>query len=132
MRTLATPGTVVGAFRLAFDTASPFLHFIEAAARFRSRRLGLPYGDQAIFLPREIFQRIGGDRDLPVMEDYDLIRRLRRQGRINIAPSAAITSARRWRRFGSLRTTFVHQLMILGWHAGVQPARLARWRTNDP
>ena len=125
---LATRHTVAGAFRLAFDTAGPTLGLIEHAANLRSGRLGLPYGDQAVFVRRAVFDDLGGYRDLPVMEDYDLVRRLRRRGRIAIAPLAVITSARRSLHAGVLRTTLMHQLMILGWHVGVSPARLARWR----
>lgn len=125
---LARQGVVAGAFRLAFDAVSPALRFIEHAANLRSTLLGKPYGDQAVFLPRAVFQRVGGFRDLPVMEDYDLICRLRRLGRIGIAPLAAITSARRWLDAGILRTTLLHQLVILGWHMGVSASRLATWR----
>jgi rSAM/selenodomain-associated transferase 2 len=127
-KALAARNVVAGAFRLAFDTVSPALRFIEHAANLRSALLGKPYGDQAVFLARELFQQIGGFRDLPVMEDYDLICRLRRLGRIGIAPLAAITSARRWLRMGILRTTMLHQMMILGWHIGLPPSRLATWR----
>ena len=122
---------VAGAFRLAFDAVGPALGLIEHATNLRSWLLDLPYGDQAFFVPRAVFDKVGGYRDLPVMEDYDLIRRLRRLGRIGIAPSAVITSARRWLHSGTLRTTLVHQLMILGWHIGVSPGRLAHWRGQD-
>lgn len=125
---LAAKDVVAGAFRLAFDAVSPALRFIEHAANLRSSLLAKPYGDQAVFLPRAVFQQVGGFRDLPVMEDYDLICRLRRLGRIGIAPLAAITSARRWLDAGILRTTLRHQSMIVGWHIGVPPGRLARWR----
>jgi hypothetical protein len=127
---LGSQGVVAGAFRLAFDAVSPGLRFIEHAANLRSVLLGKPYGDQAVFLPRAIFQQVGGFRDLPIMEDYDLICRLRRVGRVRIAPLAAITSARRWRDAGIVRTTLAHQAMIAGWHIGVSPRRLARWRST--
>ena len=61
------------------------------------------------------------------MEDYEFVRRLRRQGRIAVAPAVALTSGRRWRELGVVRTTLLNQAMILGYHLGVPPARLAAW-----
>ena len=67
------------------------------------------------------------------MEDFELIRRLRKFGRIVIAPAAAVTSARRWRDLGIWRTTLINQAMILGYLIGISPARLAKWyRGNSP
>jgi hypothetical protein len=87
----------------------------------------MPYGDQAIFLRKELFREMGGFPDLPIMEDFQLIRRLQGEGRIVIAPAAVVTSARRWKKLGALRTTLLNQLMILGFYLGLEPARLARW-----
>jgi rSAM/selenodomain-associated transferase 2/rSAM/selenodomain-associated transferase 1 len=129
-RVLSQPGTIAGAFPLAFDHVTLSLRLIEAAANWRSRRRQLPYGDQAIFLRRETFKRLDGYRDLPVMEDYELVQRLRRTGRLQLAAGSVITSARRCLHAGVWRTTWTHQRMILGWHLGVAPARLARWREN--
>jgi hypothetical protein len=94
----------------------------------RSRWLGLPYGDQAIFLRARTFSELGGFRDLPLMEDVELIRRLRRCGRIRIADAAVITSARRYRERGIVRTTLVNLVLTGAFFLGVSPARLARWR----
>lgn len=124
---LARAGTAAGAFRLAFDDAGPALRMIEFGANVRSVWRRMPYGDQAIFMQREQFEAIDGFRDMPVMEDYDLVRRLRRRGRIEVAESAVITSARRWRTEGTWRTTIRHQVAILAYHLGVEPERLARF-----
>ncbi|MEO7412170.1 MAG: hypothetical protein ABIZ81_02340, partial [Opitutaceae bacterium] len=80
-----------------------------------------------IFVRREIFARVGGFPDLPIMEDYEFVRRLRRLGTIALAPGGAVTSARRWQRLGPLRTTLINQFMVLGYRAGIPPVRLARW-----
>ena len=125
---LSMPGVVAGAFRLALDDSRFSLRSIESAANWRSVYRQLPYGDQALFLTRQRFEESDGFRDLPVMEDYDLVRRLRKRGRIAIATSPVITSARRWLARGIWRTTLMHQRMILGWHLGISPQRLARWR----
>ncbi len=124
---LTGSGVAAGAFQLQIDAPSARLRLIEKAANWRSRYLQMPYGDQAIFLRKELFREMGGFPDLPIMEDFQLIRRLQGEGRIVIAPAAVVTSARRWKKLGALRTTLLNQLMILGFYLGFEPARLARW-----
>ncbi len=126
-RILTESGVAAGAFQLQIDAPSARLRLIERAANWRSRYLQMPYGDQAIFLRAELFREIGGFSDLPIMEDFQLIRRLKGRGRIVIAPAAVVTSARRWKKQGALRTTLINQLMILGFYLGFEPSRLARW-----
>jgi len=124
---LTGSGVAAGAFQLQIDAPSARLRLIEKTANWRSRYLQMPYGDQAIFLRKELFREMGGFPDLPIMEDFQLIRRLQGEGRIVIAPAAVVTSARRWKKLGALRTTLLNQLMILGFYLGLEPARLARW-----
>ncbi len=126
-RILTQSGVAAGAFQLQIDAPSARLRLIERAANWRSRYLQMPYGDQAIFLRAELFREMGGFPDLPIMEDFQLIRRLRGRGRIVIAPAGALTSARRWKKQGALRTTLINQWMILGFYLGFEPARLALW-----
>ncbi len=128
VRRILTPsGVAAGAFQLQIDAPSARWRFIEKTANWRSRYLQMPYGDQAIFLRAELFREMGGFPDLPIMEDFELIRRLKGRGRIVIAPAAVLTSARRWEKLGALRTTLINQLMILGFYLGFEPSRLARW-----
>jgi len=122
--TLSGPGVVAGAFRLSIDSPGLALRIIERLANFRSRRMGLPYGDQGIFLRKRAFDEAGGFPELPIMEDYELMRRLKRRGRVALADAAAVTSARRWERLGVLRTTLINQLVIAGYILGVKPQRL--------
>jgi len=126
-RILTQSGVAAGAFQLQIDAPSARWRFIEKMANWRSQYLQKPYGDQAIFLRAELFREIGGFPDLPIMEDFELMRRLKGRGRIVIAPAAALTSARRWEKLGALRTTLINQLMILGFYLGFEPSRLARW-----
>ena len=126
-RILTESGVAAGAFQLQIDAPSARLGLIERAANWRSRYLQMPYGDQAIFLRAELFREIGRFSDLPIMEDFQLIRRLKGRGRIVIAPAAVVTSARRWKQLGALRTTLINQLMVLGFYLGFEPSRLARW-----
>lgn len=125
---LSQHNVVAGAFRLRVDTRSRSLRFIETMVNLRSQYLQMPYGDQAIFLKADTFHQIGGYPDLPVMEDYELIRKLRKLGRIYTCQGAVNTSARRWLTQGICRTTLLHQLMVIGYRLGVSPNRIIKWR----
>ncbi len=129
-QTLAQPEVVAGAFHLAIDGPGWGLRWVEWGVNLRSRLFQLPYGDQGIFLRAEVFDKMGGFPDLPTMEDFELVGRLRRLGRVAIAPSAVVTSDRRWRTLGILRTTLANQVMIAGYLLGVDPQKLARWYRN--
>ena len=124
---LDRPDTVAGAFRLGIDGRFPGLRVIEWLANFRSICMGMPYGDQAIFIAADRFRRAGGFPEIPIMEDFAFMRRLRSRGRIGIARVAVTTSARRYDAYGFWRTTWINQLMIIAYLMGVSPARLARW-----
>lgn len=124
---LAEPGAIAGAFRLELDGKQQGLRFIEMMANWRSRRLQMPYGDQAIFIRTEVFHRFGGFPQMPLMEDFEMMRRLRKQGRIAVAPATVISSARRWLKLGIFRTTLINQVVIAAYLAGANPERIARW-----
>jgi rSAM/selenodomain-associated transferase 2 len=124
---LGRPGTVAGAFRLRFDGSGPALRLVEGLANLRSTWRSMPYGDQAIFIGAETFHSAGRFPEMALMEDFELVRRLRRQGRIGIAPAAVVTSARRYERKGALRTALINKMIIFGYLMGVSPDRLARW-----
>lgn len=120
-----------GAFRFRIRAIFHGKRVIESAVNLRSRWLQMPYGDQALFLPRSLFEEMGGFADLPVMEDYDFVRRLRRHGRIIIAKTETFTSGRRWLQVGAFQTILINRLVIAGYQVGVSPARLARlYRKN--
>lgn len=123
--TLDRPGVVAGAFAFRVAEDFPGRSVVEWATNLRSRWLQRPYGDQALFLPRSLFTELGGFADLPIMEDYELNQRLRRRGRVAIAPAMAVTSARRWKNLGVARTTVVNQIMIAAYLFGVSPNKLA-------
>jgi hypothetical protein len=100
---------------------------MERIANLRSRFLQKPYGDQALFTTQEMFHRIGGFPEMPIMEDFELVRRLGREGRIGILPLPVRTSPRRWIRVGVWRTWLINQLVVLGYFLNVAPERLARF-----
>ena len=124
--TLAQPGVVAGAFRLRIRGRGWGLRWVEWGTNLRSRHCQLPYGDQGLFLWRSTFEALGQFAPVPIMEDFELVQRLKEQGRIAIAPAAVETSGRRWKKLGILRTTLVNQLMILGYGLGVDLQRLAQ------
>ena len=125
--TLGLAGVAGGAFEFTLAGEFAGRRLVERGTNWRARHRQLPYGDQGVFVRRETFFQIGGFPDLPIMEDYEFVRRLRRCGSIALAPGAALTSARRWQRHGLLRTTLLNQLIVLGYLAGISPARLAGW-----
>jgi len=112
-----------GAFRIGFDRPRPL---VERTVNARSRWLKVVYGDQALFASRAAFERAGGYRPLPIMEDRDLATRLRRSGGLVIVPLAVTTSARRHRSDGHARTLARSWLIQLLYTLRVPPERLAR------
>ena len=118
--------TVVGgAFRFVLDTADWRARVIELGVRLRVRLLKLPYGDQAIFVRRSVFDRLGGYADLPLMEDVDLVRRLRGAGTLMFSPAPVTTSPRRWERDGWVRRSAHNLTLATRYLLGASPARLA-------
>jgi rSAM/selenodomain-associated transferase 2 len=126
-QTLARREVALGAFSLAIDSDVRGLTLLARLANLRSRWLGLPYGDQALFTTRERFGLVGGFPEIEIMEDFVFVRRMRQFGRIVTLPERVTTSARRWHNMGTLQTTLINQLIVCGYVVGVKPARLARW-----
>jgi rSAM/selenodomain-associated transferase 2/rSAM/selenodomain-associated transferase 1 len=120
-----------GAFRLGIDSKGIGIHFIETAVNLRSRLLKLPYGDQALFVTKDTFLRMGGFADMPIMEDFEFIKRLRQRGCIITLDKKVQTSARRWLHLGVIRTTMINQLMIAGYKIGISPENLAGFYYNQ-
>jgi rSAM/selenodomain-associated transferase 2 len=112
-----------GAFRIRFDQPRPVL---ELLANVRSHLFKVVYGDQALFVARAAFDRAGGFRPIPIMEDRDLAGRLRRDGGLAIVPLAVTTSGRRHRDGGLMRTLARVWLIQLLYMLRVSPERLAR------
>ncbi|HEY9852962.1 MAG TPA: TIGR04283 family arsenosugar biosynthesis glycosyltransferase [Leptolyngbyaceae cyanobacterium] len=128
---LAETGIIAGAFKLAIDAEIWGIGLIEKMVNWRSRFCSLPYGDQAIFLKADVFKQIGGFPQLPIMEDFVLIRHLKKLGKITILPVPAITSGRRWQKLGIVKTTSINQLMIIGYYLGISTEKLAHWYRNQ-
>ncbi len=127
-------GAVGGCFRLRIDARRWQARVIEAGVRWRVRWLGIVYGDQAIFVRRDLFRRLGGYRPIPVMEDADLVGRIRARGRFWRSSAAVTVSARRWERDGWWRRTAANLRILVLHFAGRSPERLAAmypaWRDS--
>jgi rSAM/selenodomain-associated transferase 2 len=124
---LENPSIVAGAFELKINAPLLSLRLVEIGVNCRSHFLQMPYGDQAIFLKTVTFNQMGGFPNLPVMEDFELVRRLKKQGRIQIVSMPVLTSARRWQQVGVLKTTAINQIVIIAYFLGVSPDRLGEW-----
>ena len=97
--TLMTYGTVLGAFRFETDFRRPLMRVVEWITHLRSKYLRLPYGDQAIFMKKSIFEKAGGFPVVPIGEDLFLVRHLIKHEKVQVlmAKGAAVTSGRRWK-----------------------------------
>ncbi len=110
-------------FRFRLDDPAWQARLIERGVALRTR-LGLPYGDQGLLISRAAYDRAGGYRPLPLMEDVDLVRRLPRRPRL--LDAVAVTSADRWRREGWFRRS-ARNLVCLGLYgAGMPPEKIVR------
>ncbi|MHC5768255.1 MAG: TIGR04283 family arsenosugar biosynthesis glycosyltransferase [Nostoc sp.] len=128
---LQQPGTVAGAFKLRIDASLLSLRWVEWGVNVRSHFYQMPYGDQAIFLTKEVFQQIGGFPELPIMEDFELMRRLKGIGHIVIISTPVVTSARRWLQKGVLKTTLLNQIVIIAYLLAVSPERICSWYRRE-
>lgn len=118
---------VAGAFSLSIDSNRFSLRVIAAAANIRSRLSRTPYGDQGIFVRRAAFEKADGFKNIPIMEDVDLMRRLGKIGRIVILKDKVMASARRWEREGVVYTTFRNWLLLSLYYMGVAPEKLYKF-----
>jgi rSAM/selenodomain-associated transferase 2 len=131
-RALDDPATAGGAFRLRFEEPGWVLRAIELGARLRARLGGLPYGDQALFVRKRILDAAGGIAPVPIFEDLDLVRRIKRSGRLALLPVCAWTSARRYARNGALRQVLRNQAALASYFLRLPRARVAAWYRRRP
>jgi rSAM/selenodomain-associated transferase 2 len=116
-----------GCFRMTVASRGLLYRWIDAVADARVKTAGLIYGDQGLFLCRARFARLGGFPQLRLMEDLFFSLRLRRIGRLVVAPRRIYVSPRRWQRAGILRQTARNWMLLALATSGVPPDWLARW-----
>lgn len=114
-----------GYFRLRFDSTRPAARRLERLAAWRCRVFGLPYGDQGLVISRALYERVGGFRDLPLMEDVDLVRRIGR-ARLVALDAEAVTSAQRYERDGWLLRPLRNLSCLALYFAGVPTPTIQR------
>ncbi len=124
--TMLDTRAVGGGFLWRTDLNHPLMRVAERFVTWRTRYRNEPWGDQAIFVRRPVFERLGGFADLPIAEDWHFVRRLRSLGRMAAIEAPVITSARRWQRVGVLRTFAINWAIIAGLRVGLPGHWLAR------
>ncbi|MCK6557016.1 TIGR04283 family arsenosugar biosynthesis glycosyltransferase [Candidatus Binatia bacterium] len=127
---LAADDVVGGRFDVDLEPSSPLLRLTSALINLRSRLSRIATGDQAIFVRREVFVRLGGYASIPLMEDLDLSRRMKRAGGIACLRERVTTSSRRWRHDGVVRTILLMWTLRFLYFAGVPAERLRRFYAN--
>ncbi|SKA23962.1 transferase 2, rSAM/selenodomain-associated [Trichlorobacter thiogenes] len=132
IQTSIAQGAAWGAFRLGIDAPSLSYRIIERAVDLRCKLFTLPYGDQAIFATNIALQKIGGVPTIPLMEDVELARKLRKAGyTFTLLPDRVSTSARRWQKDGIIRRTLHNWSLLLRYLRGSSPEKLEKlYRLN--
>jgi rSAM/selenodomain-associated transferase 2 len=126
--TLGTGRCQAGAFGLELDSGRMSLRIVAAAARFRIRLTGIPFGDQSLFILRDYFHQIGGYAEIPLMEDVEIALRIKKRGgRIAILEERAVTSSRKWEEEGVLYSIFRNWFLQLSYFMGVPPEKLLQY-----
>jgi rSAM/selenodomain-associated transferase 2 len=120
----AQEGITAGSFSLRFDHPNPFLRFYACFSRIN--HILFTYGDQGLFMTRRVFEQVGGFHELPLMEDVEIQKDLRKMGRFVKIPHPVVTSARRFLSKGIIRQQLLNTGLVLLYHAGVSPRRLGR------
>lgn len=129
---LADPAVVGGGLTLRFEGAGAALRYLAWTSNQRARRLHWIFGDQAMFVRREVFHAIGGFPDLPIMEDLEVSRRLADQGRLVVLAATSTASTRRFDQHGTWRMLVFMQWLKALHFAGVDAAEIARRYSAGP
>jgi rSAM/selenodomain-associated transferase 2 len=125
--TLADERVAGGAFRLRFDSGRAVYRVFERGVALRCRLGGAPYGDQALFVRRAVLEAAGGLAPVPIFEDLDLVRAIRRSGHLALLPEVAWTSVRRYEARGPVRAMARNLAAAGAYLLDVDRERVARW-----
>ena len=125
--TLADQRILGGRFDVRFDRPSMWGTIISGTMNWRSRLSSIATGDQALFVRRPIFEQMGGFADMPLMEDIEFSRRLKRKGATAALTATVTISFRRWERHGPLRTILLMWTLRFLYWIGISPSHLVEW-----
>jgi rSAM/selenodomain-associated transferase 2 len=123
-RALADSRVAGGTFTLRFDSEKLPLRFYAAFTRMKFRYFH--FGDQGIFVRRNVFERLGGYKEMPLMEDVDFLTRLRKEGRVALVDLPVTTSARRFLKRGPVQQQLLNIFLVFCYLLGVKPSTLSR------
>ncbi|MFQ5456641.1 MAG: TIGR04283 family arsenosugar biosynthesis glycosyltransferase [Nitrospirota bacterium] len=123
---LSERSVIGGRFDIEFDNNSLIYRFLAWTINLRSRISKISTGDQAIFIRRDVFFKMGGYPEISLMEDVEFTKRMKRRGKISCIRKKVITSARRWEKMGLIRTVFLMHYLRLLYFLGVKPEILKR------
>jgi uncharacterized protein len=126
LRTLSKKNISCGAFKISIAGKRRFLSAVSFLINLRSILFGMPYGDQALFMTKPKFKELKGFKNLSIMEDYDLVSRSKKTGRIRISGKKVVTSDRRWERLGIMKTFLINQKMKILFRLGTDTKKLCR------
>jgi hypothetical protein len=122
------PANTAGAFKLEIDSRHLFLKIAQATTNFRCSLFSNPYGDQAIFMSRALFEVVDGFTSLPLLEDVDIIRKIKRSGaKVKMLAPHVVTSARKWMSDGVFLRTMRNRLIMILYLFGAKPSWLVRF-----
>ncbi len=124
---LSDPAVLGGGFAQSIAADGLKYRLLERGNTARVRWFSVPYGDQAIFIRRDTFESLGGFADVPLMEDVQLMHKLRRHARPVLLPGPVVVSPRRWERHGVVAQTLRNWSLLTAWRLGVSPHRLAEF-----
>jgi rSAM/selenodomain-associated transferase 2 len=116
-----------GGFAVKLTGSQPIFRLIESLMNLRSRMTGILTGDQALFVRRDIFYDIGGFKEIPLMEDIEISKRLKRQGPPAFVPVSVVTSSRKWEQQGIMRTMLKMWALRLAYFLGTNPNFLVKF-----
>jgi rSAM/selenodomain-associated transferase 2 len=119
-------GCVGGCFTQKIDSDRIIYRVIEASGNLRAKLSKVFYGDQAIFVRKDVFHRMGGFNNVDLFEDVIFSKKLRTEGKVTVLPDRACCSPRRWEKQGLVRATLINWLVTVGFMLGVSPMRLKR------
>jgi hypothetical protein len=120
------PNNLWGRFDIRLSGKKLLLRIVEKLMNLRSRITGIATGDQGIFIRRDIFESMGGFAEIPLMEDLDISKRLRKFSPPCCLDTKLVTSSRRWEQNGILRTVFLMWRLRLAYTLGVRPEKLVK------
>lgn len=123
---------VGGAFDLGIKSERLIFRLIEKMVYIRSRLTGIPYGDQAIFIKKEFFTRTNGYQEIPIMEDVELMRRIKKLGyKMYFVQKKVKTSPRRYEKEGVIYCTLRNWMLMSLYLLGVEPEKLVKFYYRD-